>query len=101
MQTVRFGASPTPFLAFLSPRTPSNGWLWSIDQSCLPTVNDKSLGSNMWGGSRTGAGLYEGTLGRGRAGQQHLSLCGTPGFGGVRYSTFLTQPFVTYNFGEG
>ena len=38
----------------------------------VPTVNDKSLGSNMWGGSRTGAGLYERTLGRGRAGQQHL-----------------------------
>ena len=52
----------------------SNGWLWSIDQSCVPTMNDKSLGSNMWGGSRTGAGLYERTLGRGRAGQQHLVI---------------------------
>ena len=40
----------------------------------FPTVNDKSLGSNMWGGSRTGAGLYERTLGRGRAGQQHLVI---------------------------
>jgi hypothetical protein len=29
------------------------------------------------------------------------SLGGAPGFGGVRYSTFLTQPFVNYNFGEG
>ena len=39
-------------------------------------MNDKSLGSNMWGGSWTGAGVYERTLGRGRAGQQPLVIGG-------------------------
>ena len=65
---------PDPVLGVPVTKDTHNGWLWSIDQSCVPTVNDKSLGSNMWGGSRTGAGLYERTLGRGRAGQQHLVI---------------------------
>ena len=29
------------------------------------------------------------------------SFGGTSGRGGTRYNTFLTQPFVNYNFGEG
>jgi hypothetical protein len=29
------------------------------------------------------------------------SLGGTSGRAGTRYNTFLTQPFVNYNFGEG
>ena len=29
------------------------------------------------------------------------SFGGTSGLGGTRYNTFLMQPFVNYNFGEG
>ena len=45
--------------------------------------------------------LYEGTVGRGCARQHHLVVRGTPGLGGTSYNSFLTQPFVNYNFGGG
>jgi hypothetical protein len=58
-QTVPFGTGPTTFSAFLSPKNPSNGWLWAIGPVFqIPTISDKSLGSNVWGGGPTAALVY-------------------------------------------
>ena len=58
-QTVPFGTGPTTFSAFLSPKNPTNGWLWAIGPVVqLPTISNKSLGSNVWGGGPTGALVY-------------------------------------------
>jgi hypothetical protein len=44
------------FSAFLSPKNPTNGWLWAIGPVFqFPTISDKSLGSNIWGGGPTAA----------------------------------------------
>jgi hypothetical protein len=52
-QTVPFGTGPTTFSAFLSPRNPTNGWLWGVGPVIqIPTISDKSLGSNVWGAVR-------------------------------------------------
>jgi hypothetical protein len=102
-QTVPFGTGPTTFSAFLSPRTPTNGWLWGIGPVVqIPTSSDKSLGSNVWGGGPTGVLVYmKGPWVAGVLANNVWSFGGTPGLGGTRYNTFLTQPFVNYNFGEG
>jgi hypothetical protein len=71
-QTVPFGTGPTTFSAFLSPKNPTNGWLWAVGPVVqIPTISDKSLQCLGWWSDRCG-GLYEGTLGYGRAGQQRL-----------------------------
>jgi hypothetical protein len=102
-QTVPFGAGPTTFSPFLSPKNPTNGWLWGIGPVIqVPTISDKSLGSNVWGGGPTGVLVYmEGPWVTGILANNVWSFGGTPSPGGTRYNTFLTQPFVNYNFGEG
>ena len=58
-QTVPFGTGPTTFSAFLSPNEPTNGWLWGIGPVIqVPTISNKSLGSNVWGGGPTGVLVY-------------------------------------------
>jgi hypothetical protein len=48
--TVPQGIGPTTFSAFLSPRNPTDGWLWGVGPVVqIPTVSDPSLGSNIWG----------------------------------------------------
>ena len=101
--TVPFGTGPTTFSAFLSPSKPVNGWLWAVGPVFeIPTISDKSLGSNIWGAGPTAALVYmKGPWVTGVLVNNVWSLGGTSGRGGTSYNTFLTQPFVNYNFGEG
>jgi len=102
-QTVPFGTGATTFSAFLSPKNPVNGWLWAVGPVFqLPTISNKSLGSNVWGAGPTGAIVYmKGPWVAGALANNVWSLGGTSGSGGTRYNTFLVQPFANYNFGEG
>jgi len=102
-QTVPFGTGPTTFSAFLSPANPTNGWLWGVGPVIeLPTISDKSLGSNVWGAGPTGVLVYmKGPIVAGVLANNVWSFGGTPELGGTRYNQFLMQPFVNYNFGEG
>jgi hypothetical protein len=102
-QTVPFGAGPTTFSAFLSPSKPVNGWLWAVGPVVqLPTISDKTLGSNVWGGGPTAAVVYmKGPWVAGALVNNVWSFGGTSGYGGTRYNTFLMQPFANYNFGGG
>ncbi len=102
-RTVPFGTGPTLFSAFLSPANPVNGWLWAVGPVIqIPTISNESLGSNVWGAGPTAALVYmKGPWVTGALANNVWSFGGTPGLGGTRYNTFLTQPFVNYNFGEG
>ena len=102
-QTVPFGAGPTTFSAFLSPKNPTNGWLWAVGPVFqLPTISNKTLGSPVWGGGPTGVLVYmKGPWVAGVLVNNVWSFGGTSGRGGSSYNMFLTQPFVNYNFGEG
>lgn len=101
--TVPFGTGPTTFSAFLAPANPTNGWLWGVGPIVqIPTISDKSLGSNVWGGGPTGVLVYmKGPWVAGVVANNVWSFGGTPGRGGTSYNTFLVQPFVNYNFGGG
>ena len=92
------------FSAFLSPANPSNGWLWGIGPVIqVPTISDKTLGSNVWGGGPTAVlVLPEGAVGRRHTRKQHFLI--------RRYlrprrhelhQLVERQPFVNYNFGGG
>jgi hypothetical protein len=49
-RSVPFGLGPASFTVFLSPRVPTNGWVWGAGPIVqLPTTTDPSLGSNVWG----------------------------------------------------
>ena len=100
---VPFGTGPTTFSAFLSPHNPTNGWLWGIGPVVqVPTSSDKTLGSPVWGGGPTGVLVYMmGPIVAGVLANNVWSFGGTSGRAGTRYNTFLTQPFLNYNFGEG
>jgi hypothetical protein len=102
-QTVPFGTGPTTFSAFLSPSKPVNGRLWAVGPVLqIPTISDKSLGSNVWGAGPTAALVYiKGAWVTGALANNVWSLGGTQGLSGTRYNTFLVQPFANYNFGEG
>jgi hypothetical protein len=101
--TVPFGTGPTTFSAFLSPHSPTNGWLWGVGPVIqVPTISDKTLGSPVWGGGPTGVLVYmKGPWVAGALVNNVWSFGGTSGRGGTSYNMFLTQPFVNYNFGEG
>ncbi len=102
-RTVPFGTGPTTFSAFLSPKNPSNGWLWGIGPVIqIPTISDKSLGSPVWGGGPTAVLVYmKGPVVAGILANNVWSFGGTTGRGGTSYNMFLTQPFMNYNFGGG
>jgi hypothetical protein len=102
-QTVPFGTGPITFSAFLSPKNPTNGWLWAVGPVLqIPTASDKSLGSNVWGGGPTAAIVYmKGPWVTGALANNVWSFGGTSGHGGTRYNMFLVQPFANYNFGRG
>ena len=102
-QTVPFGSGPTTFSAFLSPSQPVNGWVWGVGPVVqVPTISSATLGSNVWGAGPTGVVVYlEGPWVAGVLVNNVWSFGGTSPPSGTRYNTFLTQPFVNYNFGEG
>jgi hypothetical protein len=103
IDTVPVGTGPTTFSAFLSPRNPTNGWLWGVGPIVqIPTISDPSLGSNVWGAGPTGVLVYmNGPWVAGLLANNVWSFGGTSGPGGARYNMFLMQPFVNYNFGGG
>jgi hypothetical protein len=102
-QTVPFGSGPTSFSAFLAPANPTNGWLWGFGPVVqVPTISSATLGSNVWGGGPTAVLVYmNGPWVTGVLANSIWSFGGTPGLGGTSYNSFLTQPFVNYNFGGG
>jgi len=101
--TVPFGTGPITFSAFLSPKNPTNGWLWAVGPVLqVPAISDKTLGSNVWGGGPTAALVYmKGPWVAGALANNVWSFGGTSGRNGTSYNMFLTQPFVNYNFGGG
>ena len=97
------GTAPTTFSAFLSPKNPTNGWLWGLGPVIqIPTISSATLGSSVWGGGPTGVLVYmKGPWVAGILANNVWSFGGTKGPGGNSYNDFLTQPFVNYNFGDG
>ena len=98
-----FGLAPTTFSAFLSPTQTIDGWIWGAGTIVeLPTITNKTLGSNVWGvgpavvAVRTAHpwvyGLLVNTV---------FSLGGTSGPTGTHYALTTINPFINYNFGEG
>ena len=98
-----FGTSATTFSAFLSPRNPTDGWLWGVGPVVqIPTASSPLLGSSIWGGGATGVLVYmKGPWVVGVLVNNVWSLGGTSGRFGTSYNNFLTQPFINYNFGAG
>ena len=76
-----FGTGPTTFSAFLSPANSVEGWLWGVGPVVqIPTISDKSLGSNVWGGGPTGVLVYmKGPIVAGALVNNVWSFGGTPG----------------------
>nr|WP_294556247.1 hypothetical protein [uncultured Rhodopila sp.] len=68
----------------------------------IPTVSDKTLGSNIWGAGPTAVLVYtKGPWVAGALANSVWSMGGTSGKAHTHYNNFLTQYFVNYNFGEG
>ncbi len=103
LPSTAFGTAPTTFSAFLSPRNPTNGWLWGVGPVVqIPTATSPTLGSSVWGGGATGVLVYmKGPWVAGVLVNNVWSLGGNNGLFATRYNNFLTQPFVNYNFGAG
>ncbi|MDR3435321.1 transporter [Telmatospirillum sp.] len=103
LPSTAFGTAPTTFSAFLSPRNPTNGWLWGVGPVVqIPTATSPTLGSSVWGGGATGVLVYmNGPWVAGVLVNNVWSLGGKDGLFATRYNNFLTQPFVNYNFGAG
>ncbi len=97
------GIGPTTFSAFLSPKNPTNGWLWGVGPVVqIPTITSPTLGSNVWGLGPTAVIVYMGgPIVTGALVNNVWSLGGTSGPNGTKYATFLTQPFFNYNFQGG
>lgn len=101
--TVPFGTGPITFSAFLSPREAVDGWVWGAGPVFqVPTISDKSLGSNVWGAGPTAVVVkMAGPIVAGALVNNVFSLGGTSGPFGTRYNLFTLQPFFNYNFDEG
>ena len=100
LPSVPVGTGPTVFSAFLSPKNPTDGWLWGLGPVVqIPTISNASLGSSVWGGGPTAAIVYtKGPWGVGGLVNNIWSFGGTHGPHGKACNNFLTQPFVNYNF---
>ena len=96
--------APVDYSAFLSPRNPVNGWTVGAGPIVqIPTASSPTVGSSVWGLGPT-AVVVKTTehVVAGVLTNQVWSLGGVnSGPGGRRYSTFLLEPFVDYNFGNG
>ena len=97
------GVGPTTFEAFLSPRNPTNGWLWGVGPVVqIPTITSPTLGSNVWGLGPTAVIVKTvGPIVAGALANNVWSLGGASGPNGTSYATFLAQPFFNYNFHGG
>ena len=68
----------------------------------IPTISSATLGSSVWGAGPSAAVIYSGgPWVAGALVNNIFSLGGTPGPSGNSYNTFLTDPFVAYNFDDG
>ena len=103
LPSVPVGTGPADFSAFLSPKNPTNGWLWGLGPIVqIPTISGPGIGSSVWGGGPTAAIVYtKGPWVVGGLVNNVWSFGGTKGVLGNAYNNFLTQPFVNYNFGGG
>ena len=101
--TVPVGTGPTTFSAWLSPKNPTNDWLWGLGPVLqVPTISSATLGSSVWGGGPTAILVYlNGPIVAGVLANNVWSFGGTHGPGGNSYDNFLIQPFGNYNFGDG
>ncbi len=101
--TVPFGIGPIQFSAFLSPKAAVGGWVWGIGPIIqMSTSSDASLGSNVWGAGPSAVVVrLDGPWVYGVLANNVFSFGGTSGRSGTRYNTFLAQPFLNYNFGDG
>ena len=101
--SVPFGLAPTTITAFLSPREPTNGWLWGAGPiTQIPTATDSSLGSSVWGlGPAAVIVKTTGPIVAGVLVNNVFSLGGTPGPAGTSYSLMTINPFFNYNFAGG
>jgi hypothetical protein len=107
-QTVPFGTGSFTFSAFLSPKIPTNGWLWGVGPVVqIPVSSSATLGSGVWGGGPTAVLVrMTGPWVAGALINNIWSLRGHDGptgksAGGSGYSVMTLQPVVNYNFGEG
>jgi len=100
-----FGLGDVNLSLFLSPKQPSHGIIWGIGPVIVPpTATSSKVGSNIWGAGPTAVALrMDGSWVYGALVNNLWSFSGTSGPGGVSnaYNSFLLQPFVNYNFGEG
>jgi hypothetical protein len=103
VRTVPFGTAPTSFSAFVSPREPTNGWLWGFGPVAqIPTMSSSTLGSREWGGGPTAVIVHMSShIVAGALANNVWSFGGTSRPGDNRYETFLAQPFFNYNFDKG
>lgn len=95
--------APTTFSAFLSPKNPTNGWLWGAGPIVqVPTISSKTLGSSVWGAGPAAVIVkLAGPIVAGALVNNVFSLGGTSGLRGTSYSMMTFQPFLNYNFGGG
>ena len=95
---------PTDYSAFLSPRNLTGGWTVGAGPIIqIPTATSQTVGSSVWGLGPT-AVMVKTTehIVAGLLVNQVWSLGGVEsGPAGKRYSQFLAEPFINYNFGHG
>jgi hypothetical protein len=99
----RFGLAPTDYEGFISPSHSVDGWTWGVGPVVqIPTATSPTLGSSVWGLGPT-AVLVKTTdhIVAGVLVNNVFSLGGHPAPYANRYSQFLVEPFINYNFGHG
>jgi hypothetical protein len=100
-----FGLGNVNLSLFLSPKELFHGIIWGVGPAIiLPTATSGKVGSNIWGAGPSAVALtIEGPWVYGALVSNVWSFSGTsgPGGSGNAYNSFLLQPFVNYNFGEG
>lgn len=98
--SVSVGTAPTSFTAFLAPKHDTNGFLWGAGPAVqIPTISSTRLGSNVWGAGPSAVVVY--TTGPWVGGVLTNNIWSLSGARNARYSTFLGNPFIAYNFDDG
>ena len=100
-----FGLGNVNLSLFLSPKESFHGITWGVGPVFVPpTATSGKVGSNIWGAGPSAVALrIDGPWVYGAITNNVWSFGGTSGRGGLgnSYNSFLLQPFVNYNFGEG
>jgi hypothetical protein len=100
-----FGLGNVNLSLFLSPKATFHGIIWGVGPVIVPPIaTSGKVGSNIWGAGPTAVALrMDGPWVYGALVNNVWSFAGTarPGGVGNAYNSFLLQPFVNYNFGEG